>query len=109
VKIVVDAQLPPGLASLLIDAGHHALHVSDLGLRHSPDAAVWNHALREAAVIFTKDEDFALRRLRATTGPTIVWLRIGNCSKSALERWLMPLLPEIEQMATAGEVLIEVR
>jgi predicted nuclease of predicted toxin-antitoxin system len=60
-------------------------------------------------VIFTKDEDFALRRLRTQTGPTVVWLRVGNSSNLALCRWLMPLLSQIERMVAAGEPLIEVR
>jgi predicted nuclease of predicted toxin-antitoxin system len=61
------------------------------------------------AVIFTKDEDFAFRRLRAQTGPTVVWLRVGNSSNLALQRWLMPLLSEVERMVAAGETLIEAR
>jgi predicted nuclease of predicted toxin-antitoxin system len=109
VKVLIDAQLPPALASLLIAAGYQAHHLVDLGLRGASDAAVWDHAVQEGAVIFTKDEDFALRRLREQTGPTIVWLRVGNCSRSALERWLMPLLSGIGQMVAAGEKLIEVR
>ncbi len=108
-KILIDAQLPPILASLLIGAGHQAHHVAEVGLRDATDRAVWDHATLENAVIFTKDEDFALRRLRAQTGPTVVWLRVGNSSNSALQRWLMPLLSEIERLLAAGEVLIEVR
>jgi predicted nuclease of predicted toxin-antitoxin system len=73
--------------------------------RDATDPAVWDHAVREGAVIFTKDEDFALRRIRAQTGPTGVWLRVGNSSNPALQRWLMPLLSEIEhrQPLTAFE------
>jgi predicted nuclease of predicted toxin-antitoxin system len=109
VKILVDAQLPPGLARLLTAAGHEAAHVGDIGLRGATDTALWDHAIRENAVIFTKDEDFALRRLRLEVGPTIVWLRVGNASNTALRRWLAPLLPQIEQMVARGESLIEVR
>jgi predicted nuclease of predicted toxin-antitoxin system len=109
VNILIDAQLPPALASLLIGAGHRAHYVMDIGLRDATDSAVWDHAVREGAVIFAKDEDFALRRLRAQTGPTVVWLRVGNSSNLALQRWLMPLLSEIERMVAAGETLIEVR
>jgi len=57
----------------------------------------------------TKDEDFATRRRREPDGPVIVWLRVGNCSRTALTRWLLPLLPSIEQFIAAGETLIEVR
>ena len=108
-NILIDAQLPPALAALLIGAGHECDHVAEVGLRDATDRAVWDHAVREGAVIFTKDEDFASRRLRAQTGPTVVWLRVGNCSSLALQRWLMPLLSEIERMVAAGEALIEVR
>ncbi len=51
----------------------------------------------------------SFRRLRAQTGPTVVWLRVGNSSNLALQRWLMPLLSEVERMVAAGETLIEVR
>jgi predicted nuclease of predicted toxin-antitoxin system len=109
VNILVDAQLPPALAALLVGAGHQARHVADVGLHDATDPAVWDHAVREGALIFTKDEEFALRRLREQTGPTVVWLRVGNSSNLALQRWLMPLLSKIERMAAAGETLIEVR
>ena len=108
-NILIDAQLPPALASLLVGAGHQARHVAEVRLRDATDPAVWDYAVREGAVICTKDEDFALRRLRQQTGPMVVWLRVGNSSNLALQRWLMPLLSEIERMVAAGEALIEVR
>ena len=108
-RILIDAQLPPGLVPLLARAGHDAVHVANLGLRDATDTALWDRAVQENAVICTKDEDFALRRLRRQAGPTIVWLRVGNASNPALRRWLPPLLPQIEQMVARGEVLIEVR
>jgi predicted nuclease of predicted toxin-antitoxin system len=109
VNILIDAQLPPALVRLLTDAGHQARHVTELGLREAPDPLVWDYAVRQRAVIFTKDEDFALRRLRAQSGPVVVWLRVGNCSTSALRKWLMPLLSQIDRMVAEGEALIEVR
>ena len=108
-NILIDAQLPPALVRLLTDAGHQARHVAEVGLREAPDPAVWDHAIRQDDVIFTKDEDFALRRLRAQSGPVVVWLRVGNCSTPALRKWLLPLLSEIERMVADGETLIEVR
>ena len=108
-NILIDAQLPPSLARLLTSAGHKTRHVREVGLRSASDSAIWDYAVREDAVLFTKDEDFALRRLHAEAGPTIVWLRVGNSSTLALQKWLMPLLSEIERMVADGEVLIEVR
>ena len=108
-NILIDAQLPPGLVQLLTDAGHQARHVTEVGLREAPDPAVWDHAVGQDPVIFTKDEDFASRRLRSRAGPVVVWLRVGNCSTPALRKWLTPLLDDIERMIADGEVLIEVR
>ncbi len=108
-KILIDAQLPPGLSSLLNSICHQACHVAEIGLHDAPDTAIWDYAVRDGSLIFTKDEDFAVRRLRSPAGPTVVWLRVGNCSNSALQRWLMPLLPEIERLVAFGETLIEVR
>ena len=108
-NILIDAQLPPTLASLHKRADHQARHVEEAGLREATDPAVWDQAVREGAVIFTKDEDFALRRLPAQTEPTVVWLRLGNSSNLALQRWLMPLLPAIERMVASGDGVIELR
>jgi predicted nuclease of predicted toxin-antitoxin system len=109
VKILIDAQLPPGLRLLLSQAGHDACHVFEIGLRDADDAQVWDYAVREGTAILTKDEDFAARRLRQPHGPTIIWLRIGNCSRAALVRWLAPLLSSIDAFAAAGESVIEAR
>lgn len=108
-KLVIDAQLPPALASVLEQLGHDAQHVRDVGLRHATDPSVWDFVARQNAAILTKDEDFAARRLRETQGPVIIWLRVGNCSRTALVRWLVPLLASIEQLVEAGDTLIEVR
>jgi predicted nuclease of predicted toxin-antitoxin system len=40
VKILIDAQLPPGLKLMLAEAGHEALHVVDVGLRDMAEAAL---------------------------------------------------------------------
>lgn len=108
-NVLIDAQLPPSLARLLTAAGHQARHIRDIGMRDATDLAIWDHALQQGAVVFTKDDDFVERRLHTSAGPTIVWLRVGNSSTSALRAWLTPLLPEIERMVTRGDAVIEVR
>ena len=67
-KWLVDAQLPPALARMLSSAGHDARHVADLGLRHADDSPIWKRALQENAIVITKDEDFARRRVLAPGG-----------------------------------------
>jgi predicted nuclease of predicted toxin-antitoxin system len=106
---VVDAQLPPALATLLVAHGHTAEHVLEIGLHDADDSAIWDYSLQHNAIIITKDEDFPHRLSQSKTAPVIVWLRIGNTSRKALLYWFEPLLPQIIQHIAHGEHLIEVR
>lgn len=106
---LVDAQLPPALTNWLTGQGHTAQHVDELGMRDSEDEVIWNWALSNRAIILTKDEDFAERTARTTSGPIIVWLRIGNSTNRALLEWLQPRWSEVTLLLDAGNRLIEVR
>ncbi|MDX6614359.1 MAG: hypothetical protein QOD75_3545 [Blastocatellia bacterium] len=106
---LVDAQLPPALANWLTQQGHTAQHVDELGLRNADDAVIWNWGLSRKAIIVTKDEDFAERTSRTTSGPVIVWLRKGNSTNRALLEWLEPRWTQVMLLLDAGNRLIEVR
>lgn len=107
-KFLVDAQLPPALADWLVQHGHEAKAVRDLGLRDASDAAIWMLASQEGWIIVTKDDDFADRVMQSKIGPSVVWLRIGNCLNRVLFDWLEPLLMEILKELAAGHRLVEV-
>ena len=66
-----------------------------------------NYAIGVGAVIVTKDEDFAIRRLLAG-GPAIVWLRLGNTRRAALLTRIESEWPAIIAALERGETLIEV-
>jgi predicted nuclease of predicted toxin-antitoxin system len=108
VRFLVDAQLPPALARLLAERGHIGEHVSDLGLEGADDRVLWDYAMSAAAVIITKDEDFALRRSLTASGPPILWVRRGNTRRRELLAWFEPLLPSVVDLLTRGEPLVEV-
>jgi predicted nuclease of predicted toxin-antitoxin system len=110
VKFLIDAQLPPAVAGWLREAGHDAAHVEDVGLREAEDGPIWTHALQTAAVIVTKDEDFAARAARPTKTkpPVIVWLRVGNTTNPVLRTWIEPRLPGIVELVRQGHRLVEV-
>jgi predicted nuclease of predicted toxin-antitoxin system len=109
IRFLIDAQLPPRLARVLIEAGYQAEHVEDAGLRHAKDAAIWEYATRQQAVLVTKDEDFVERWRGQAEGPAIVWLRIGNAADAVLLTWLLPILPAVVVRLQSGDRIIEVR
>jgi predicted nuclease of predicted toxin-antitoxin system len=107
-RFVVDAQLPPALATHLIAAGHQAEHVNAIGHEAATDAEIWSYAIEADAVIVTKDEDFAALSNREPEGAQVIWVRLGNATNRALWAALEPLLPEIIEALEAGERLIEI-
>jgi len=107
VRFLVDAQLPPALARRLEALGHRAEHVADCGLAAAADEAIRRHAASIGAIIVTKDEDFAIRRL-LQPGPAVVWLRLGNSRRNALLARVEAELPAIVLALERGEALVEV-
>jgi predicted nuclease of predicted toxin-antitoxin system len=100
---LVDANLPPALARWLRSQGHAAEHVAEHGLIDSPDAMIWQLAESLSAVVITKDEDFAHRRMRsAATHPSIVWVRVPNVRRQAFLRWFEQIFPRLLRRSIRG-------
>lgn len=93
----------------LAEAGYEAQAVREIGLREADDGAIWLHAEANGYVIVTKDEDFALRVHATQSGPSVVWLRMGNTSNAALRAWLGPQMPQIVTLIGQGSRLVEIR
>jgi len=105
VKFLLDAQLPPRLTRALTRGGHVALHVYECGLLTATDRDIGKYAVKQKAVVITKDADFAAM----AAGPAVVWLRLGNVSNDVLIAAVMAALPQIVEAIEAGEGLVEVR
>jgi len=88
-------------------AGHDADHVFELGMLAAPDIEIWRHAEKTGAVILTKDADFAAMRIHATSGPAVVWLRLGNLTNAELERALKAAIQEIFAALEMREKIVE--
>lgn len=107
-RFLVDAQLPPALASWLTERGQQAEHVVDHDLQSASDREIWDFALHNACVIVTKDEDFAQRRALTEVGPAIVWVRLPNSRRRDLLNWFELVFPGILNALDRGETIIEV-
>lgn len=106
-RFLIDAQLPPALARWLAAAGHEAEHVADIGLASAQDDAIWSYADEFGAVIISKDEDFAQRKILEDAGPAIVWIRLPNTRRRQLLAWFETTLPTIVSALERGETFIE--
>ncbi|MFM8494362.1 MAG: DUF5615 family PIN-like protein [Planctomycetia bacterium] len=82
-RLLVDNQLPPALASWPRDQGHDAVHVADAGLERLDDGELWLHAVAEERIVVSKDEDFLYLASLAASG-RLLWVRLGNCRNAAL-------------------------
>jgi len=108
IRVLIDAQLPPGLAQRLTARGYPSEHVNRIDLGFAGDEAIWRYATRTGAILITKDEDFVALSDRQESGPQIVWIRLGNISNNALWQTIDPRLDEIIQALNASERVVEV-
>ena len=81
-KFLIDAQLPPALADRLASVGFEASHVDRIGLGAASDLAIWRQAPALADALITKDVDFVQLARSDATGVAVIWIRIGNVTKT---------------------------
>ena len=83
-KLLFDQNLSHRLVGLLAAEFPGSQHVRDAGLAAAPDPAVWAYAAANRLVIVSKDSDFQHRALLMGHPPKVVWVRLGNCSTTAV-------------------------
>ena len=86
-KIWIDAQLPPTLASWITDTfSIEAFSLRDIGLRDAKDIEIFEAAKIANVIIMTKDSDFVDLVCRLGTPPQILWLTCGNVTNRNLRQ-----------------------
>jgi len=108
VKFLIDNQLPKALAEYLSNRGHDC-HVLDAGLADASDISICRYAEAEERILITKDEDFLYLVNRPKSAIRLVWVRLGNCRKTALLAAFDRFWPTIESCFAAGDRVIEIR
>jgi predicted nuclease of predicted toxin-antitoxin system len=97
VKLLFDQNLSHRLVRALADVYADCEHVRNVGLKEAPDTEVWNYAKTNGFMIVSKDSDFHQRSLLLGYPPKVIWVRLGNCSTSAVERVLREHLSDVQQ------------
>lgn len=78
-KLLLDANLSPGVARRLNEAGHDAVHVVEIGLMTASDPEIMRAAAEARRVLVTADSDFAaMLALGGARAPSVILLRSAD-------------------------------
>jgi predicted nuclease of predicted toxin-antitoxin system len=94
-KLLFDQNLSRSLARQLGDIYPESQHVTEIGLAEASDSDIWQYAKEKGLAIVSKDTDFQQRSLLYGSPPKFIWLRVGNCSTSAIDSLLRRSSPII--------------
>jgi len=86
VKLLFDQNLSHKLARHLADLFPDSTHVRDVSLQEASDAVVWESAKQDGFMIVSKDSDFHQRSFVFGFPPKVIWIQLGNCTTTDVER-----------------------
>lgn len=98
--------LSPAVAERLRQAGHEALHWSQVGAITANDPAISAHAATNGFVIVTHDLDFAALHAQANRrSPSVILIRADDLSVSQLVARLEAVIVDIQPELEAGALV----
>jgi predicted nuclease of predicted toxin-antitoxin system len=106
VKLLLDHNLSHKLVDRLADTYPDSTQTRLLDFARATDPEIWFHARTHDFVIVSKDNDFAELAVLRGAPPKVVWLRLGNCSSSAVEQLLRQNVEVIEEFAGDPERVV---
>ncbi len=95
-KLLFDQNLSHRLVQLLAAEYPGSAHVRDFALEVAPDPVVWSHAATHGFVLVSKDTDFQQRALLFGYPPKVVWIRLGNCTTTAVATLLRTRAADVQ-------------
>ena len=96
IRLLLDENLSPRLASALGATFPESRHVRDVGLKGQSDHLIWTFAAENGYTIATKDDDFRSLSLLRGAPPKVLWLVVGNTSTAEIQQVLLTNVNVIE-------------
>ncbi len=109
-KLLFDHNLLPRLIDRLKDIYPNTSHVLLIGMDQASDNAIWLYAKTNGYIIVTKDSDFNDLNILHGFPPKVIWLQVGNCTTSDIEKLLRnyyEVISEFESDQQSGILLLE--
>lgn len=105
-KLLIDMNLSPRWAAVLGQAGHEAVHWSDVGKANASDSEIMGFARENGFVVFTHDLDFSAI-LAATNGgkPSVIQVRAEDVSPDSLGDQVIAVILQMSGDLDAGVLL----
>ena len=107
-RLLIDANLSPAVASALCIAGFKATHVVDEGLMTAPDNEIVAYAIANELVIISADSDFGelLAASPGATRPSAILLRSADRLTPGQQAALLAAnLPALADALAAGALV----
>lgn len=106
-KFLVDNALSPFIANGLVEKGHDALHVRDVGLAAASDSEIINLAIQQDRILISADTDFgALLAFRESTKPSFILFRQSDKRPASQLSFLLDNLPALKKELLTGCVAV---
>jgi predicted nuclease of predicted toxin-antitoxin system len=106
-KLVIDMNLSPDRATVLMQHGYAAVHWSAVGDPRDTDAAIMAWAIANSRVVFTHDLDFGtLLALTHASGPSVIQLRTHDVMPDASCATLLAALQQHTSDLLSGALVV---
>jgi predicted nuclease of predicted toxin-antitoxin system len=105
-KILIDMNLSPAWQDILSDAGHEAVHWSQVGPPDAKDQPLLEWARDRGYIVFTHDLDFgAILAASKAEGPSVLQVRAQDVSPAHLSDLVLSVLVQFHDYLTRGAVV----
>ncbi|MGA8055529.1 MAG: DUF5615 family PIN-like protein [Burkholderiales bacterium] len=106
-RFLADAGISPRTVQFLLQHGHDALHVRELGLQRASDREIVARAAADSRILLTFDLDFGeILALGVLRRPSTLIFRLADERADAVNRRLELVLSEQERALTEGALVL---
>jgi len=108
-KLLLDHHLSHKLITKLADIFPGSTQTRLLGFTRMRDLELWFYARTHGFIFVSKDKDLVDIAILRGAPPKVVWLKMGNCTVSVVEKALRRNQQAIEELAAdPNRIILEV-